>query len=137
MRLTALAAGAVLLTLGRSLIFPTVAPATPTPSAQIRSGELRQLLDSGVEVLVIDVRPPLLYRMGHIPGAINLPTTLWDTQEVTELLDGRAGGATRLIVYCSDENCEDSARVAEKIRMAGRAAAVLQGGWNAWREGRP
>ena len=54
---------------------PQPAPAALTaasPELRISYDEFRKLYDSG-NVLVIDTRGGVMYRVGHIPGAISIP----------------------------------------------------------------
>lgn len=86
--------------------------------------------------VVVDARDPMLYRMGHIPGAFNIPARRLDVpaQELLAMLPPDIRG-TPVLVYCSDTDCEDSRRVAELLRVAGLARVhVLMEGWRGWRE---
>jgi len=77
------------------------APSTPEPAASqtpatITPGELLARLGTEAAPIVFDVRSPVEYRMGHIPGALNLedrqvPSRI---QELKELAD------REIVVYC-------------------------------------
>ena len=79
--------------------------------ARIDRDELRRLLDSGDELVLIDALSPMAYAHSHLPGAINI-TPDW--------VDGRAHRRipdleTAVVVYCSDAECTASVRVAERL----------------------
>jgi rhodanese-related sulfurtransferase len=57
--------------------------------------ELRRLLAAG-QAVVIDVRPLEDYRLGHIPGAINLPLSQIESGGYPKLPRDK-----RLISYCA------------------------------------
>lgn len=112
----------------------------------VEEGEIRDVMTGTIElgefaglvrersVLVIDARPPLFFRMGHVPGAVNLP------REGFASFLGRSGllgeGKSRsVVVYCQSETCEDSRMVAESLRRVGFGSVrVFGGGWRRWLE---
>ncbi len=77
------------------------APSTPEPaasqtSATITPGELLARLGTEAAPMVFDVRSPAEYRMGRIPGALNLedrqvPSRIQELQELTD---------REIVVYC-------------------------------------
>ncbi len=99
---------------------------------------------------VVDARPPEEYRLGHIPGAVNLPAPATDsldanrqgfpipTERAKELF--RAAGinqASRVVVY-DDQGNRFSSRVFYVLEFFGhRHVQVLDGGIGKWQsEGR-
>src|SRR3954447_2163920 len=60
--------------------------------------ELDRMLKAHENINVIDVRAEEDYRLGHIPGAINLPKDRWDTME------GLSKNKTN-ILYCYSMVC--------------------------------
>jgi thiosulfate/3-mercaptopyruvate sulfurtransferase len=134
------------------------APPTPgsfTPRAQLRASpttaEVRSLLGSE-RVVLADARAPAEYlghegtsrRLGHIPGAVNVPTGLLTTpgsqrlRPAAELrgLLGRVGlskGGKRVICY--DTSGVAAARLAFVLTLMGHDdVAVYDGGWAEWGE---
>jgi rhodanese-related sulfurtransferase len=112
--------------------------ADPSPGGPIRTiahvslTELEGLLRRE-DVLLLDARPALLYAVGHIPGALSLPKD--EFQKAFSALEPRlrAPGIARIVVYCSGEDCEDSAVVAQELSRAGiERLAIFDGGWEEW-----
>ncbi len=99
----------------------------------IELGELAGMVRER-SVLVIDARAPLFFRMGHVPGAVNLPREGFASFLERSGLLGE--GKTRaVVVYCQSETCEDSRMVAESLRRLGFASVrVFGGGWRLWLE---
>ncbi len=100
--------------------------------AQIGLEEIRRMtLDrSG---LILDARPDVFYREGHIPGALNLAraTFATDYQRLRPRLE--AGKDRITAVYCSDADCPDGGIVASALRQLGyRQVVEFEPGWEAW-----
>lgn len=93
---------------------------------QLSPTELEGRLRRG-DVVVLDVRPELEYRAGHIPGAISAPLPELDT--VVKILPRRA----EVVAYCRGPYCvyaDDAVRV---LRERGVKARRLVGGFPEWR----
>ena len=79
-------------------------------------------------VLVVDVREPQFYEMGHIPGAVSMPLAT-----VRERAAGLAGDGRPIVTYCACVGDETSARAVLILRSEGiRDVSVLEGGLLAW-----
>jgi molybdopterin/thiamine biosynthesis adenylyltransferase/rhodanese-related sulfurtransferase len=99
----------------------------PVAGSAITPGELRDLLDSGTGVALIDVREPAEWNINHIEGAQLIPQSLINSGE----------GLARLprdrtpVLYC-----KTGVRSAEALAVVQRAgftdAVHLQGGIVAW-----
>ena len=102
-----------------------------TDVPQVDRDELRRLLDSGADLVLIDALAPMAYAHSHLPGAVNI-TPDW--------VDGRAQRripnlGTEVIVYCSDSECMSSVRVAEQLLELGyRNVRHYAGGKRDWVE---
>ena len=81
--------------------------------------------------LVLDARPEIFHRLGHVPGAISLPREDFEKRYASLKLD--AARDQRMVVYCSGDACEDSALVQKALMKLGYArVAVFREGWAAW-----
>ncbi len=56
-----------------ALLLVTGAAHADNTFAVLTTAELKQLLDQGGKIMVVDARNPEEYQEGHIPGAINIP----------------------------------------------------------------
>lgn len=96
---------------------------------------------------LLDARPPERYRgdsetvdpvAGHIPGAVNLPSTsllsgdgtLLPDADLTDLFDTRGVGASDVAVYCGSG--VTASLVVAALASAGVDAALFPGSWSQW-----
>lgn len=85
------------------------------------------------EALILDARPEIFYRLGHIPTALSLPRDDFEKQYPTIRKTLQLHGARLLIVYCSGNDCQDSQMVADALSKLGYMhIRVFQGGWSDW-----
>ncbi|NJC72464.1 pyridoxal-phosphate dependent enzyme [Planosporangium thailandense] len=114
---------------GRSL--RDLAPAEVAGTPEITPDDLEAL--DGQQVLKIDTRGSMAYRIGHVPGSVNIR----DDYLVDMLSQGLPfPTSTKLIFICPVG--ELSKRLAAFTRQAGYDAASLAGGIVAWRDaGKP
>jgi rhodanese-related sulfurtransferase len=98
-------------------------------AARIPLDDFRRLHAAGA-VLTIDVRDPVAFRTGHIPGAVNIPLNQLDTR--SEEIAARA--ARRLIVtYCACLDEHASLEAVEILNARGLLrVSALVGGLRAW-----
>ena len=100
----------------------------------IQLEDLFQLREEG-SVLLVDVRPAFFFRLGHIPGAYNLPLKTFDTgvNSFLQNLEGARSSGRKIVIYCADLNCPDSLTTARKLARMGYSTSVYRGGWKEWR----
>ena len=78
----------------------------------------------------MDAREPAFFEEGHIPRAINLPR---DSILRAKFLGELSDKARPVIVYCSDEDCDDGKIVAKGLLALGHSkVSVFAGGWDEW-----
>ena len=88
--------------------------------------EAKELLAAGT--LVLDALPESVYRQEHLPGARSLPLETFEPSQV-EAFDRAAG----VLVYCFDQHCDLSARMARRLDDLGFDPVYdLIGGRAAW-----
>lgn len=83
--------------------------------------------------ILLDARPNIFYRLGHIPGARSLSREEFekDYRQHREFLESHR--EQPLVVYCSDTSCEDSGLVAAALLRLGYHRVLLyKGGWSEW-----
>lgn len=85
---------------------------------------LRRLADD--EVILLDVRPALEYRHGHISGAVSMPVDVL-ARRVEELPRDR-----QVVAYCRGPYCVYSDEAVELLRQYGFRAARLSVGLPDW-----
>lgn len=104
------------------------------PSFDLQDGEfvpmaqVKQAMDEGAKLIVIDSRVPELFVGSHIPGAISIPFYEIDERYAELPKD------TWIVAYCSCPTAEAEAAV-EVLRARGyEKTAVLLEGYPAWVE---
>jgi 3-mercaptopyruvate sulfurtransferase SseA len=122
----------VLLVLGYFAMVVVIA--SSVASAQevqsIKPEELKKLIESKSDIVVVDNQPKGAYDMGHIPGALNFP---WASQIKTP---SNLPRNKLLVLYCACSHEEDSTDVAEQLmkKFGYKQVKVLEGGWLRWEE---
>lgn len=83
--------------------------------------------------LILDARPEIFHRLGHVPGAISLPRD--DFENAYASLKGKleADRSQPIVIYCSGSSCEDSGLVRKSLSDLGFTnLALFEGGWSEW-----
>ena len=125
----------------RDLAGPKPEPA-PTPKPYVTPGLITQvdlqrvleLQDDG-KLLLVDVRPPLFYSMGHIPNAISLPRKKYESVYPSKkgLLDSAVAAKRVIVLYCANVNCPDAYTVGKFLSREGYSVSIYKGGWDEWK----
>jgi rhodanese-related sulfurtransferase len=113
---------------------PTQKAEVPAAIRTIDLAEFAELSKSGSNI-ILDARPEIFHRLGHIPKAIALPRDEFDTyfEKQRPLLEEKKQGV--LLVYCSGAACEDSNLVAKALQKLGFSnIAIFKGGWSEWQK---
>jgi rhodanese-related sulfurtransferase/DNA-binding transcriptional ArsR family regulator len=84
---------------------------------------LNERLDRGDHVVIIDVRPELEYRAGHLDGAINIPPDRLETLPSGLPTDGD------VVAYCRGTYCAYADQAIRTLQTHGRRAFRLDGGY--------
>lgn len=95
---------------------------------EIDSWDLKQALESGEALQVIDARSPEAYDREHIPGALNLPHRLIDAGSTAALDPG-----ILLVCYCDGIGCNASTKGALRLAERGFRVKELIGGLDWWK----
>lgn len=87
------------------------------------------------DTIIIDARPPVFYELGHIPNAKNLPLIDFEAsfKKINKECDLKK--YKRIVVYCTDYDCDDSTNLGRKLSIIGLANIMIyKGGWKEWKE---
>jgi rhodanese-related sulfurtransferase len=77
--------------------------------------------------VLLDVRAPQLYAVGHVPRAINLPHGRLNERNLAEYPPD-----TAFVVYCSGPHCNGADRAALRLARLGRRVKKMIGGIEGW-----
>lgn len=98
--------------------------------------DLAELEHNDNRIVFIDCRDPEEYECGTIPGAINIPFDYMPEENLEIYLDSALGGCaqdTRLITFCSGEECDLSLHMARNLQAFGYTnLAIFFGGAREW-----
>jgi rhodanese-related sulfurtransferase/DNA-binding HxlR family transcriptional regulator len=78
------------------------------------------------DVVLVDVRPGIEFRSGHIEGARSIPIEELD-ERLAELPADR-----EIVAYCRGPFCAYAHEAVRRLRAAGRDARRLEDGWPEW-----
>lgn len=92
----------------------------------VSRGELRKRMRAGT-VTVLDVRPAEEFALGHVPGALNIPTSELK-RRLSELPRGK-----EVVAYCRGPYCVFAFEAVAALRAAGFSARRLEEGLPHWR----
>ena len=86
-------------------------------------------------ILLVDCRPPIFYRMGHIDDAINLPLKKYvkSIGMIRAHFDHALTERKVIVLYCQNIDCPDGYMFAKKIAEQGYSVSVYKGGWQEWK----
>ncbi len=92
----------------------------------ISTDELRDAMESGDIIQVVNVLPKSQYRLGFIENSIKIPFTELDAR--VEELDRNQ----EVVTYCSGGDSSLCRKAAEKLSAEGYTVRVYEGGLKAW-----
>lgn len=93
---------------------------------KITQEQAKERIDSGDEVIILDVRTEEEFKSGHIPGAILIPNESIGNKRPEQLKDLNA----EILVYCRSGN--RSAQASRKLIALGYTNVYDFGGINNW-----
>ena len=78
---------------------------------RISRQSLREKIEGGEELVLVDALSPMSYAMSHLPGAINITPDWVDDRARRRIPDLH----TEVVVYCADLTCDSSVAVANRL----------------------
>ena len=94
--------------------------------------EMKKVVEKG-EAIILDARPELFHRLGHIPSALSLPRDEFEEgyKAIKEILE--ADKNRQLVIYCANDTCKDAELVCEALKKLGYTRILIYvGGWSEW-----
>ena len=83
--------------------------------------------------LILDARPEVFYRVGHIPSALSLPRDNFEGSYRILAPTLRERRNQLIVVYCSANDCGDSKEVGDALARLGYPhVRLFRGGWSDW-----
>lgn len=107
-----------------------IAAASAANVGKVTPQELKKLIESRADLVVVDVQPKSAYDVGHVPGAINFP---WASQVKNP---GKLPKNRDLVLYCACTHDEDATDIANQLvtSFGYTRVKLLDGGWLKWLE---
>ncbi len=95
----------------------------------ISRDEIKQLLDTGAPVTIVEALPEKYFKHSHLPGALNMPHDR--TRELAPAL--LPDKDSLIVVYCANEACQNSTIAAQELTALGyRNVRAYTGGKQDW-----
>ncbi len=108
----------------------------PSVAAEVRQLDLpafRDIVESKTKGIVLDARPEIFHRLGHVPGAISLSREEFEADYAKHRSLLEKDKSQLIAVYCSSSSCEDSQMVADAlVKLSFTRVFVFKGGWSDW-----
>jgi rhodanese-related sulfurtransferase len=77
--------------------------------------------------VLLDVRSPVLFAQGHVPGALSLPHGKIIASKLAAYPQD-----TLFVTYCAGPHCNGAARGALRLAQLGRPVKLMAGGITGW-----
>jgi len=117
-----------------SRVSPVEKKIQPGNITGVEMGRVFTMQQAG-QLLLVDCRPPIFYRLGHLDGAINLPLKSYDAliDRRKQSIDNALAAGQTIVLYCQNTECPDAYAVAKKLITRGYSVSIYKGGWEEWK----
>lgn len=107
---------------------PVIVPAAALNTPHLAWAQIQPLVTAG-KVVLVDARAKATYNLGHIPGAVSLPST--SSADEVKAFARAYPSMTAFVVYCGSESCNASRQTAEALVRVGGFTSVsdMPGGY--------
>lgn len=96
---------------------------------EVRVAEVKAMRASGDPVVLLDVREPMEWNLGRIPGSVHIPLGVVESK-----IAAAAPRDAHIVIYCARGN--RSALAADQLQNMGyRNVSSMAGGWVEWAQG--
>ena len=85
------------------------------------------LSKNATDFVLLDVRGPALYELGHVPGALCLPQG-----KITQRRMSEWPSDTLFVVYCAGPHCNGANKAAVRLAKMGYPVKEMIGGITGW-----
>jgi rhodanese-related sulfurtransferase len=93
---------------------------------EVTPSQVKQSLGAGERPVLLDVREPNEWNMGHLPGAVHIPRGIMETS-----IEARVPRDASVVIYCASGN--RSALAADTLQQMGyRQVSSMSGGFRGW-----
>jgi len=95
---------------------------------EVTPQDVRDMQARGDDIVLLDVREPNEWNLGHLPNAVHIPRGIMETT-----IEPRVPRDRRVVIYCASGN--RSALAADTLRQMGYAdPSSMSGGFRGWAE---
>lgn len=81
----------------------------------IKPEQIKQNLDQGIPMTLVEALPERYFAAGHLPGALNIPHDEIRARAAEQLPDKEA----LIVVYCASSSCQNSKMAAQILAQMG------------------
>jgi rhodanese-related sulfurtransferase len=104
-----------------------------TDEPRVRPIDLAAFREMQKHALILDARPEIFHRFGHIPKALSLPREDFEACYSKQRMRLEKHKARPVVLYCSGTGCEDGETVANALIGLGFTdVRLFRGGWDEW-----
>lgn len=109
----------------------------PADAPPVQSIDLPTFQEMLRKTLVLDARPEIFHRLGHVPTALALPRDDFETYYTKHRSTLERYKDQPIAIYCTGGRCEDGEMVANALlRLGFKQLFLFRGGWYAWTHAR-